>query len=263
MPFVPTIAMVDMEEKLADATTDKYEIVKNTGLVDYPESLFQLDVQQITDSALVRVIHNWVKPDSLKTPNPEIKRISPIRYWTVEGIFPPSFNAKGKFYFNCQTPIHLEYQTLLPSYLSSDSLILLYRKNNTFDWQIINFVKDDDMFSGYMTTNNLQQGEYVLGVGKPFQSGIMQTPPQLHKKIEIFPNPSKGEFTIKLTDVNEDIIARLYAQNGALQDSFAIASKNIYNYHSPKNLNPGNYIIQFTDKSAKILDIEQIVIIKD
>ncbi|MCX6232814.1 MAG: M1 family aminopeptidase [Bacteroidetes bacterium] len=264
MPFVPTIAMVDMEEKLADATTDKYEIIKNTGIVDYSESLFQLDIQQIADSALVRVVHNWVKPDSLKTANPEIKRISPIRYWLVEGIFPAGFNAKGKFYYNCQTPFHLEYQTLLPSYLSTDSLILLYRKNNKDDWHIINFIKDDDMFSGYMTTENLQQGEYVLGVGKPFQSGLNELKQkQNNKKIELFPNPNNGEFNIRLNNINEDIIVKLYTQNGALIDSFAVSKKNIYQYRSKTKLKAGNYLIQFSTLNGKIIDNEQLVVIKD
>jgi alpha-mannosidase len=124
-------------------------------------------------------------------------------------------------------------------------------------------VKDDDMFSGYLTTNNLQQGEYVLGVGKPFQSGTMQLQPQLQKNIEIYPNPSFGDFTIKLKNFNEDITAKLYTQNGALVDSFAITKKNIFNYRVPKKLKPGNYLIQFTDASAKIIDNEQLVIIKE
>ena len=133
------------KKKLADATTDSYEIIKNTGTVDYTESLFQLDVQQVNDSALVRVIHNWVQADGLKTPNTEIKRISPLRYWLVQGIFPNGFNAKGKFYFDRTNSLDGAF---LPIYQSIDSLVLLYRKNTADDWHIVNFVSEDDGFTG-------------------------------------------------------------------------------------------------------------------
>ncbi len=260
MPFVPTIAMLDMEEKIADATTDSYEIIKNTGIVDYPESLFQLDVQQVSDSALVRVVHNWVKPDSLKVPNTEIKRISPTRYWLVQGIFPNGFNAKGKFYYNCQTPIYLDYQTLLPNYLSTDSLILLYRQNTSDDWHIVNFVKDDDYFSGYMTTDNLQQGEYVLGIGKPFQSGINQINSPQQKQIKVYPNPSNGDFNIELNGINENVLVEIFCENAVMVDSFYIKQTNLFHYQAKRKLKKGNYILQFTHTKNKIIQHEQFIV---
>ncbi len=263
IPFIPTLAMLDMEEKMADATTDSYQIIKNTGLVDYPESLFQLDVQQITDSALVRVVHNWVKPDSLKTPNPEIKRISPVRYWLVEGIFPNGLNAKGKFYYNCQTPFYLDHLTLLPNQFSSDSLVLLYRANTSDDWHIINFVKDEDNFSGYLTTDNLQQGEYVLGIGKPFQSGLIQTLPHQMEKMEIFPNPNSGEFTIKLNDVTEDVIANIYTQTGLLMDSIQIAGNTTLTRISSKGIKAGNYLIKVSNQNGNMIATAQMVVVKE
>ena len=152
--------------------------------------------------------------------------------------------------------------TLLPSYLSTDSLILLYRKNTADDWHIINFVKDDDQFSGYITTNNLQQGEYVLGVGKPFQSGLNEVLPEKNKKMEVFPNPNTGDFTIKLNDVNEDVIANIYTQTGSLVDSFLIAKKNPIAHHKTKEMNPGNYLIKLSLLNGNNIATEQLVVIK-
>ena len=263
MPFAPTIAMLDMDEKIADATTDSYEIIKNTGIVDYPSSLFQLDVQQVSDSALVRVVHNWVKPDSLKTPNSEIKRISPLRYWLVQGIFPNGFDTKGKFYYNCQTPMHLDHLSLLPNYQSTDSLILLYRKNTWDDWHLVNFVKDDDSFSGYLTTNHLQQGEYVLGVGRPFQSGLNEASPAVPVKMEIFPNPNAGEFTLKLNDVNEDVMAEIYTQTQLLVDSFPIAGKTQLIKRSVKAMKTGSYLVKLLTVSGKLIAVEKMVVVKE
>ncbi len=257
MPFVPTVAMLDMEEKLADATTDSYKIIKNTGIVDYPESLFQLDVQQASDSALVRVVHNWVQPDGLKTPNTEIKRISPLRYWLVQGIFPNGFNTKGKFHYNRINSLDGGFFFL---FQSVDSLVLLYRQNTSDDWHIVNFVKDDEYFSGYITTSNLQQGEYVLGIGKPFQSGLNEAFPPHNKKIKIFPNPNSGEFTIELNDVNEDVVVDIYTQTALLLDSFPIAKQDTITHYKAKKLKAGNYLIKLSTRNGNIIATEQMVV---
>jgi len=258
MQFIPTLVMLDMEEKIADATTDSYEIIKNTGIVDFTESLFQLDVQQINDSALVRVVHNWVQADGFKTPNTEIKRISPLRYWLVQGIFPNGFNAKGKFLYNLTNSLDGAF---LPIYQSIDSLVLLYRKNTADDWHIVNFVNEDDGFSGSLTTNNLQQGEYVLGIGKPFQSSLNEVLPEPNEKMNIFPNPNTGEFTIKLNNVNEDVNVSIYTPSSLLVDSFLIAKENSKIYHKCKTIKAGNYLVKLSAQNGDIIATEKMVIV--
>ncbi|MFZ4741923.1 MAG: M1 family aminopeptidase, partial [Bacteroidales bacterium] len=258
MPFVPTVAILDMEEKLADATTDSYEIIKNTGIVDYTESLFQLDVQQVNDSALVRVVHNWVQPDGIKTPNTEIKRINPNRYWLVQGIFSNGFNAKGKFYFDRANSLDGAF---LPIYQSIDSLVLLYRKNTAEDWHIVNFVSENDGFTGSLTTSNLQQGEYVLGIGNPFQSSLNELLPDPNQKMKIFPNPNTGEFTIKLNDINEDVKVSIYTPASLLVDSFPITKQNTRIYHKCKTIKAGNYLVKLSTLNGNTIATEKMLII--
>lgn len=257
LPFNPSVAMLDMEEKLADATTDKYEIVKNTGITDFSELNFQLDVQQLVDSALVRVVLNWVAPDALKIPNPEIKRLHPEKHWLIQGIFPANFNAKGKFYYNRQTSVLLDNK-FLPSYYSVDSMVLLYRQNATDDWHLINFTKSGDISSGYLVTQQLQPGEYVLAISKPFQSGINEVLPKGRKIMEVFPNPSSGEFNIKLNDdINGN--ANIYSPTGVLSKSIKINNDKTINV-STNGLKNGNYLLQIESLSGEIIAKDKLLI---
>jgi len=242
-PFVATVAMVDLNEKLADATTDKYVTVKDTGKIDFSESFFTLNVQGITDSAFVRIVHNWVTPDPFKIPLPDIKRISPDRYWSVQGIFPQGSNIKGRFAYDCYTNDYLDYP-FMPSHQTADSLVLLYRSGSADDWHIVNFIKNGDMFSGYLETSNLQQGEYVLGVGKPFQSGINTI--KQEKLLNVYPNPSNDYFNIT---INYDVMI----------DSITIAKGKKQITWQPHTISGGNYIIQLTDKNNRVIATDKLL----
>ena len=118
------------------------------------------------------------------------------------------------------------------------------------------------MFFGYLITQNLQQGEYVLGIGKPFQSGLNEVLPIKNKMMEIFPNPNSGEFTIKLNDVNEDVVANIYSQTSMLVDSFPIAQQKQLTHCKRKELKAGNYLIKVSTCNGNIIATEQMVVVK-
>lgn len=260
VPFVPEIALIDLEEKIADATTDKYEIIKNSGLIDYSESFFQLNVQQISDSALVRVTHNWVNPDKIKNNIYEINRIHPDRYWNIEGIYPANFNAEGKFYYNRLSNQYLDNK-FMPSHQSADSLVLLYRENSSQDWKPINFLKNGDIFSGYLTTQNLKNGEYVLAIGKPFQSNININFPN-DNLISIFPNPADNICTIEL---NENIGAkRVIVKNifGQIIHNHEFKEDKLKFTFNTLKLTNGTYCIEVCDEKSKIMVSKKLIISK-
>lgn len=260
IPFIPEIVLIDMEEKLADATTDKFEIIKNNGLLDFKECFFQLDVQQITDSALVRVTHNWVKPDNIKNNIYDIKRIHYDRYWNIEGIFPNNFTASGKFYYNRLSNQYLDNK-FMPSHQSADSLVLLYRKNTSQDWEPVNFIKNGDIFSGYLVTQNLKKGEYVLAIGKPFQSSINNYSSDKNY-IEIFPNPTYEKFTIKLSE-NIDT-KRILIRNilGQIADTIEVSDKNYKITYNAQKLKSGSYYIELFDEKSNSTNNKTLIICK-
>ncbi len=256
LPFIPEIAMVDMEEKIADATTDKYEIVNNIGLTDYNECFFKLNILQILDSALVRVSHNWVNPDNIKNNTYDIKRIHNDRYWNIEGIFPTSFNAEGKFYYNRLSNQYLDNK-FMPSHQSTDSLVLLYRENSSQDWKPINFVRTGDIFSGYLTTQNIKIGEYVLAIGKPFQSNLNFND---DNSANIFPNPADNFCTVEFNKISESkriVVKNIFGQTVDIFDIKENAAKHTFD---TKKLTNGIYYLEILDRKGNIILNKKLII---
>lgn len=239
LPFTPEIAMMDLYEKVSDATTDYYKVIKTTGNNTFSNSFFFLNVLSITDSAFFRVEHNWAAPDPLKVPSNDIYRISDKRYWKIDGIFPQDFNATGKFNYN-RGSSGME-NTLLPTAASVDSLVLLYRMNAADDWHIVNFVKSGTSV-GYLTTSNLQKGEYTFGVGKPFQSGISQTDNTDKPVLDVYPNPTNDTFNILYkADINS--VIKIYDALNNLVYSEEVNQKQGQVSWSPSKFKQGVYFI--------------------
>ena len=158
IPFKPVTAMIDPDEKISDATTDFARTLKEKGEYDYPETFCKVFIDQISDSAMVRITHNWVAPDSIKLLHPGL-RISDSHYWTVEGLFPPGFKARGKFIYNSASGLD---NTLMTN--SNDSIVMLYRTGAGHPWQGTAFKRKGSWHSGTITVETLQPGEYSLAV---------------------------------------------------------------------------------------------------
>lgn len=161
LPFNPDIVIADIDEKLCDATVDNYMIIDSAENLSFDKTYFLAYVTQISDSAFLRVEHNWVAPDASVEPVPGLV-ISDMRYWKIDGILPDTFVASGKFYYNklANASSYLDH-TLVTSI--SDSLALLYRRDLTRPWELCT-LKAGSIFSGYLTDDTLRLGEYVLGV---------------------------------------------------------------------------------------------------
>lgn len=218
LDFSPVAVMVDFNEKIADATTDCARIVKNTGAVEFPETLASLIVDQISDSALVRITHNWVAPDSLKHPVTGF-RISDSRYWTVEGIFPQGFISKGRFNYSKSNAFD---KNLIQS--PDDSLVLLYRPDARFDWEGVKTTKTGNWVSGTLTTESLIPGQYTIGVydADYLSTGKLENN---NKVLDVFPNPAQGFCNIS-TKINERAVLNIYTVSGSLLDSIPVKNGN-------------------------------------
>ena len=157
LPFAPALVMVDMDEKISDATTDEFKTIKSTGEFEFRQTFCKLNVKQIADSALVRITHSWVAPDSLNLLQPGI-HISYTRYWTVDGIFPSGFQATGEFTYKASATLD---KKLLAD--SGDSLIMLHRPGAGQRWERTSFIRRGSKTEGSITIDHLQKGEYALG----------------------------------------------------------------------------------------------------
>lgn len=244
--FKPVLVMVDLYHHLADATTDEAMTLTATGTYDFKNTFCKINVTQIADSAFARVTHNWVAPDSLKIPQPGLA-ISSNHYWTIEGIFPPSFNARGIFTYNKNT---FDGDIITNK---NDSLVILYRPGTANDWMPVDFIQTGPWQIGTLTVDYLQPGQYTLAVWDELYVGSRENLKN-HKLLHIFPNPAKETLTIQ-TNYNKPSSLLIYDSTGKQVHQKRIEI-NERAYWSGK---PGTYVVALFD-DHRMIDSTKVVI---
>lgn len=251
VPFEPITVMADLNEKISDATTDQALIIKAIGETNYAQSYAKVITNQISDSAFVRITHNWVAPDTL---NPAIAglRISDSRFWTVEGIFPQGFNAKGKFSYS-KTP-GLD-NTLIKN--SKDSLVILYRKGAESAWRPTAFVKLGGWMSGSITVDTLQVGEYALAIWDRLFLNTMQGKSPKGNLLRVFPNPAQGSCNVSF-DTEEKASFAVFDTSGRqlYMKSFQ-AGRQEFTY-SPESEATAVLVFRLSDAKGRELDSKKV-----
>jgi len=237
LPFPPAIVLADPEEKMCDATTDNCKTITTTGSYLFEKTYFTMEVENIGDSVFAQAIHNWAPPDSLKEPVAGL-RLSDYRYWRIDGIFPEGFQASGKFFFSTNSFLD---NTLITS--SSDTVIILYRRGAMEDWQEIEFEKVGPWNIGNIYVHNLQPGEYTLAVKQSALSSSEIYPGEKNI-LDIYPNPSTGDFTIVSGSETGGEI-RIYSDTGILVNDFTVPGGREQITWSPEGLATGSYMVAF------------------
>lgn len=243
VPFEPVDAIADFNEKISDATMDFSTVIKKTGDVDFPNTYSKVSVTSIADSAFVRISHNWVPPDSLKTPVPGL-RISDTRYWKVEGIFPSGFKAKGRFSYNKNVSFDNSLLTL-----SKDSLILLYRRDALDEWKEVPVTRQGNSSAGALITDSIARGEYTLGAWERY-FGMEDHPADRNYQLNIYPNPSRGTCLIEL-DNPSGAILRVYDSLGKKIDECPFASGKHEMTWQNTSSGSGVYFFRLSSRTGK------------
>ncbi len=252
LPFPPVEVMADLDEKISDATTDVAKTLNSPGEYDYQQTFSKVLVEQITDSAFVRITHNWVAADSLIIPQPGL-RISDSRYWTVEGIFPQGFKAKGKFTYSRAISLDL---TLITN--SKDSLVILYRPGAGHPWQGTKFTRVGPWSSGTMVVDSLQKGEYVLAIWDRLYLGKKDKKTVETSMIKIYPNPARDRVNIEI-DAKSKVALCIYDSLGKQ------VGKNKFNpgenHFTWDNLSKSSsfYYFKLSDMKGNLLESRKVI----
>ncbi|MCF8304433.1 MAG: T9SS type A sorting domain-containing protein [Bacteroidales bacterium] len=252
-PFEPEVAFCDLHEKIADATTDNYKVISETGEYTFPDTYFNMTVNDITDSAFMRVTHNWAAPDSLKE-EVEGLILSDYRYWEIKGIFPESFNAKGEFFYSKGS--YLDDGLLTDP---ADSLVILYRPGAHADWQAIPFEKFGPYSIGYIYVDNLQPGQYTLAVWDDLYVGLNETSSLTEDLINIYPNPAEDEVNIESHYDGTAIIELFDSKGHKLMEKRIDNGKQQFQWQTSDKPS-GQYILRLSDEKGKPLSYEKFII---
>lgn len=247
VPFVPAAVIVDMNEKTADAIISYNQLIGSTGTYTFASAYNAVEITNFSDTVLLRSEFHRVAPDPVVS-NPNIYRISPNHYWRIGGIFPTGTTFSVQFDYNSAASISNGYldSDLMPTITSCDSLILIYRPGPGFDWEIVPFTRLGNFTVGKIKTTNGRSGEYALGIGEPFQSGLQVTQAT---GFNIYPNPSSDFFVIEFNSLQDGILS-FSSENGTIVYSRKIESTTKSIEWRPKGVASGNYIVTQTAKNG-------------
>lgn len=214
--FNPTEVFMDPYQRINDATIDQINIFTQPTLYTFPHTFFDADIKQLSDSALMRVTHHWVAPDSLKIPV-EGLRLSPYRYWTVDGVWPEGMELTGTFEYD--NDAELDGGLILSE---NDSVVILYREGPQDEWHEVSQERLGPWRVGFIFVEHMQPGEYTLAVWD--RQIVDLTERKADKKLRIFPNPSSQSLTFEF-EKRGNYTIRLFDAKGVLLDAFQMRGK--------------------------------------
>ena len=228
LPFVPVMTTLDIDGKLSDAVTDEDKVISTTGTHTFAAARCTLTVNTVTDSAFVRVEHNWTAPDPLVN-NPNNYNLSSLRYWTLDGIFPQTFYAKARFYYDGRTSSTIGPSQWLDNDLTvpnGDSIILLYRRDAADEWQEWPYYTKTVIGSaatskyGYVEADSIAPGQYTFANGvSTVLIGVSEEPAPA-PEVVAYPNPAGNNLTIEWPGAtNDPVQVNVYDMDGRLVHS--------------------------------------------
>lgn len=246
LPFVPVLAVVDFDEKLADAVVDYNIVASTTGTKSANEANVKIMVSTLTDTTFLRVEDNYVAPDALKFPNENITEISSEHYWRIET--PQPGNITGSIRFTVKASSEgIDYELLNGH--SSSELLLLYRRDPSDDWQIIPCSKTANSSQTliYAATDTFRVGEYTLAIGTE-PTGIRSNDSKTG--MTVYPNPAGTTLTVALSDFSSSsrYEGAIFNMKGELVKTFAVHNAQVE--LDTTGLASGTYVLKVAAESG-------------
>lgn len=247
IPINPVYATVDFNNLISDAITDDKLIITAPINKTLKNTLMTLYVENVVDSAFIRIEHMWVAPDPFKSTGMKTQ-LSTSRYWRVDGIIPAGFDARAQFYYDGKETSGSNgwLDNDLVS-VTEDSLHLFYRTTSEDDWKEFPYYQKDVLFNskdkyGIIKIDSLLKGEYTLGNDKYDALTKVETKPEPNDEIKIYPNPNSGDFTIEFTNVcSTQQLLHIYNIEGQKVNTVTIPA-NTKSYNINTKLPSGNYV---------------------
>lgn len=207
LDFEPVLVMADYFDKTCDATTDVDFILHEAGEYTFSDLYLKLFVDALPDSAFVRLTHHWAPADEMQSAVNGL-RLSPYRYWQVDGIIADETEMRGRFFYSNNT---LENTLILSP---SDSVVMLYRPDKSVDWHHVDQYRHGVWNIGFIFIDDLKPGEYTFAVWDT-QVSLPESQSTKHPVfMRAYPNPAAE--AIKLSwDNNLSGVLQVYNSQGS------------------------------------------------
>jgi len=256
--FKPVFVCLDYNQKLCDAITENVLITNKKATFDVAQVFGKITINNIKDSALIRLEHHWVGPDKYITESPYKSK---YRYVSLDGIWNDSCKFDVELIYDGRqgsTNSNLGYLDHTLIFKTEDSLTLLYRGFPGDYWRTasdIQFTKGNlNDKQGKVLIKNAKKGDYVFAM---FDKTLATQFKEIESKgnnWKIMPNPvtknielgflneliDEEQLWIKILDVNGKEIYKIKKQKN--ETSMTINTDEMAS---------GNYIIVIENQRLK------------
>ncbi|MBK9221142.1 MAG: hypothetical protein IPO16_03355 [Saprospiraceae bacterium] len=192
--YTPVVFIVNENQDLNLASLQSNAILRNTGTPDLPYTGMVCDVNIITDSNYVNIVHHLVAPD-VQAMEANIDKISGNHFWQVSMVQHGEFEMDARIEYNGIDSLSIDRDIL---YKSEDSLLLVYRKDWSEPWREYDnynklIVNPTDR-KGFVRIPKLISGDYALAHG--YHISVANR--EINKgDFMLFPNPVNNTLHIK------------------------------------------------------------------
>ncbi|MBI3133538.1 MAG: T9SS type A sorting domain-containing protein [Bacteroidetes bacterium] len=266
IPINPVFVGINLNERINDATTAVSETITSTGNFLWNYANVRLGVTGLTDSAFVRIEHNWVYPDVVGVP--DNIQISMDRYWNIHGVNLENVTGNLRFDYNGKPIPSGNFDNALMVDLGNqafteDSLVLLYRPDAQSSWGVhtnytVSYTGSHTDKSGYITVNTFAPGQYAFGY-RTNSVGIFEAS-RADRIYSIYPNPATDSVLIDLTNWDDEhLILQVVGMEGkvAIRKQIQGGQKNLIDL---SDLGDGMYLVLISEVSGQTLGTKRIVV---
>jgi aminopeptidase N len=202
IPASAVYCALNYDSKISDATSFETKTIKTASSFNWNLGKVTMQVSNKgADSSLVRIIHNYVKPDPFKN-NPLNHKLSDQHFWTVEGILSPGFHSNIRFSYDGNKVLGgtFTYLDTLLTKVNGDSVRVFYRANAGDDWKLQKncVVVSTGLRNGFIVVDTMKLGQYTFANSTDTATinSIKKINPS-KIKVGVYPNPAKNNIKVE------------------------------------------------------------------
>ncbi|MBR3577241.1 MAG: T9SS type A sorting domain-containing protein [Bacteroidales bacterium] len=238
LPWVPVVALVDLDEEMGDAIIDYNFEVTSSGLKTATNANVRVLVNVCTDTAFLYVADNLVAPDTLRGENSHLLGISNQHYWSI---VVPGDVLEGSMRFDIKAGSENDpdYEFLYGH--TMNELVMLYRRNPGDVWMPLGTTKTGTLANGHLAVDGIRTGEYAIGIGDGTVGIDLAESEQT--LFAVYPNPASDNLIVENVQSLNNQTLRCFIMDMNGRQVMSKMTLSNYNNLNISNLKSGIYLL--------------------
>lgn len=211
LPFEPIMSVINYDQTLNMGRMNRSYHISETGNqpVDGTD-LFTLAIEEVSDSALLNIVHHWTAPDEAQDPQQVV--VSNTHYWSVQGLLPDNFTMRSIIRFSGGIN-DLDYDLVQAGI---ETVQVMYRPTFDSEWEFYPYADIVPFGNGGLARlEPFLPGEYALAnvYMDVATDNLME-----QAQISVSPNPvdDQVQIIVEFPEASTEYDLRLYNLNGQL-----------------------------------------------